>query len=54
VIGAAYGLPAIVDDVLAGQPDVYLEAGDHLDLLHLRGDQFARLMQDVQHGRFSS
>ena len=53
-VGAAYGLPAIVDDVLAGQPDVYLEAGDHLNLLHLRGEQFAGLMQDVQHGRFSS
>jgi Ala-tRNA(Pro) deacylase len=53
-IGAAYGLPAIVDDALAGQPDVYLEAGDHVNLLHLRGEQFAGLMQDVQHGRFSS
>jgi Ala-tRNA(Pro) deacylase len=53
-IGAAYGLPAIVDDVLAGQPDVYLEAGDHLSLLHLRGEQFVGLMQDVRHGWFSS
>ena len=52
-IGAAYGLAVIVDDVLAGQPDVYLEAGDHLNLLHLSGEQFAGLMRDVQHGRFS-
>ena len=53
-IGAAYGLPVMVDDVLAGQPDVYLEAGDHLNLLHVSGEQFADLMQDVQHGQFSS
>jgi Ala-tRNA(Pro) deacylase len=53
-IGAAYGLAVMVDDVLAGQPDVYLEAGDHLNLLHLSGEQFAGLMRDVQHGRFSS
>ena len=53
-VGAAYGLPAMVDDALAGQPDVYLEAGDHLNLLHVSGEQFAGLMRDVQHGRFSS
>jgi Ala-tRNA(Pro) deacylase len=53
-VGAAYGLPAVVDDTLAVQPDVYLEAGDHLSLLHVSGEQFAGLMRDVQHGRFSS
>ena len=53
-IGAAYGLPTIVDDVLASQPDVYLEGGDHLNLVHLRGEQFIGLMRDVPHGRFSS
>ena len=53
-IGAAYGMPVMVDDALVAQPDVYLEAGDHLNLLHVNGEQFAGLMQDVQHGRFSS
>ena len=53
-VGAAYGLPVMVDDALAAQPDIYLEAGDHLSLLHVSGEQFAGLMQDVQHGRFSS
>jgi Ala-tRNA(Pro) deacylase len=53
-IVAAYGLPTIVDDVLASQPDIYLEGGDHLNLVHLRGEQFAGLMRDVPHGRFSS
>ena len=53
-VGAAYGLPVMVDGALAAQPEVYLEAGDHLNLLHVSGEQFAGLMRDVQHGRFSS
>jgi Ala-tRNA(Pro) deacylase len=53
-LGAPYGLSVMVDDALAGQPDVYFEAGDHVSLLHVSGEQFAGLMQDVQHGRFSS
>jgi len=52
-VGAAYGLPALVDDALAGQSDLYLEAGDHLHLLHVSGEAFAGLMRDVCHGRFS-
>ena len=53
-VGDPYGLPVMVDDALAVQPDIYFEAGDHLSLLHVSGEQFADLMQDVQHGRFSS
>ena len=53
-IGAAYGVATIVDDVLASQPEVYLEGGDHLNLVHLRGEQFVGLMRDLPHGRFSS
>jgi Ala-tRNA(Pro) deacylase len=53
-VGAPYGLPVMVDDALAAQPEVYFEAGDHLTLLHVSGEQFAGLMRDVQHGRFSS
>jgi Ala-tRNA(Pro) deacylase len=53
-VGAPYGLPVMVDDALAAQPDVYFEAGDHLTLLHVSGEQFAGLMQGVEHGRFSS
>ena len=52
-VGAAYGLPALVDDALAGQSDLYLEAGDHLHVLHVTGEAFAGLMRDVRHGRFS-
>ena len=53
-VGDPYGLPVMVDDALAVQPDIYFEAGDHLSLLHVSGAQFAGLMQDVQHGQFGS
>lgn len=53
-IGECYGLDVIVDEGVLGQPEVYLEAGDHETLVHLSRDQFARLMETAKHGRFSS
>lgn len=47
-LGTAYGLRVIVDDSLAGQPDVYFEGGDHRSLVHLSGEQFARLMEGAE------
>ena len=44
----------MVDDALAAQPDIYLEAGDHLNLLHISGEQFADMTRDMRHGQFSS
>jgi hypothetical protein len=32
---------------------VYFEAGDHTDVIHMRGDDFRKLMQGVHHGHFS-
>lgn len=34
-VGAAYGIDVVLDESLATQPDVYLEAGDHESLLHV-------------------
>ena len=50
-VGAAYGVKAVVDDRLEGQPDIYFEAGDHRTLVHLTGEQFHRLMEKVPHER---
>jgi Ala-tRNA(Pro) deacylase len=50
-IGAAYGLRTVVDDSLEAQKDIYFEAGDHRTLVHVRGDEFHRLMRTVSHGR---
>lgn len=52
--GAAYGLDTVVDERLAGENDVYLEAGDHRCLLHISGGDFARLMASARRGRFST
>ena len=34
--------------------DIYLEGGDHMTLVHVSRTQFARLMSEAQHGRFSA
>jgi Ala-tRNA(Pro) deacylase len=45
----AYAVDALIDVSLDRQPDVYLEGGDHRSLVHLSGDEFRALMQDVRH-----
>jgi Ala-tRNA(Pro) deacylase len=52
-VGECYELDVIVDDSIEDQPDVYLEAGDHATLVHMNRAQFARLMAEARHGRFS-
>ena len=48
-----YGITTIVDDTLEQQPDVYFEAGDHDSLVHMKHDEFSRLMRGARHGQFS-
>lgn len=52
-VGAAYGLEVVMEDDLAGQRDVYFEAGDHCSLIHVNAEDFRRLMADARRGRFS-
>ena len=52
-LGAAYGLGVIVDDSLAEQPDLYVEGGDHANLVHISGRSFQQLTRDARHGRFT-
>jgi Ala-tRNA(Pro) deacylase len=52
-VGAAYGIPTVVDDSLMNAPDVWFEAGDHEDLVHMRGLEFLTLFTGARHGRFS-
>ncbi len=47
-LGNAYGLDTVCEESLMDAPHVYLEAGDHEHLIHLTGDQFRRLMDNVQ------
>ena len=51
-IGEAYHMEVVMDDSLEKCPDVYFEAGDHTDLIHVRGPVFLQLMQHAHHGHF--
>src|SRR5215469_11567807 len=52
-LGHCYALPLIVDDSFEAQPEIYIEACDHETLLRISHEQFARLMVNARHGRFS-
>lgn len=48
-IGLAFGMATVVDDSLMRCSDVYFEAGDHSELVHVKGSSFRKLMQRSQH-----
>ncbi|HYA37391.1 MAG TPA: YbaK/EbsC family protein [Candidatus Methylomirabilis sp.] len=52
-IGAAYGIETLVDDSLLEEDDIYFEAGDHEELIHMSGRQFQILLASARHGRYS-
>jgi Ala-tRNA(Pro) deacylase len=52
-VGEAYRVEVILDDALAGQPDIYFEAGDHADLIHVGQQDFQHLLEKADRGRFS-
>lgn len=51
-LGLAYGIDTIVDDCLVEMDDIYFEAGDHEQLIHMRGENFARMMDLVSQTHF--
>jgi Ala-tRNA(Pro) deacylase len=51
-VGLAYGITTVVDESLADQPEVYMEAGDHETLIRVNRDGFTRLMEHSGHARF--
>jgi len=52
-VGPAYGMETVVEDTLVEQPDVYMEAGDHEQLIHLSGEDFESLLDQAQCMHFS-
>jgi len=52
-VGDLYGIDVVVDLELFMQPDVYFEAGDHEDLIHVSADNFQKLMSNAEHASFS-
>jgi Ala-tRNA(Pro) deacylase len=53
-VGEAYGLDAVVEPSISGQPDVYFEGGDHATLVHVTQTQFATLIGGASHVRFAA
>ncbi|HYZ32617.1 MAG TPA: YbaK/EbsC family protein, partial [Crenalkalicoccus sp.] len=52
-IGAAYGVPVLVDESLDGAAELYFEGGDHRTLVHVGGAAFRALTKDARRARFS-
>jgi Ala-tRNA(Pro) deacylase len=48
-LSEAYGVDVIWDDQLKSASEIYIEAGDHENLVHLRGESFRKLMQHLPH-----
>ena len=53
-LGPAYGLDTFLDEKLLTLANIYFEAGDHENLIHIHGDEFHSLLKGVRHGHFSS
>jgi Ala-tRNA(Pro) deacylase len=51
-VGQAYGLETVLDESLTTLANVYLEVGDHEQLVHLSGDDFRHLMRGIRQGHF--
>jgi len=52
-LGTAYGIETVLDESLAECEDIYFEAGDHRDVVHVTGKDFLMLLAGSRRGRFS-
>ena len=52
--GQAYGINIIWDEQLVNRDEVWLEAGDHEHLIHLRKQDFHNLMDNYMHDTIST
>ncbi len=52
-LGAAYGVETFLDERLTSLANIYFEAGDHENLVHIDGESFHRLLKGARHGNFS-
>ncbi len=52
-VGDPYQVQAVYDEQLGEESDIYLEAGDHENLIRINKEAFMALMANHVHGRFS-
>lgn len=47
-LGPAYQLDTVVDESLRGEAEIYFEAGDHEELISVKGSDFETLLGDAR------
>lgn len=52
-IGEVYDIEVVIDEELLTESDVYFEAGDHEELIHVGADAFDSLMQNAERASFA-
>lgn len=52
-LGPAYGIDTFLDETLVSLANVYFEAGDHEQLIHMSGKDFQSLLSGVRRGHYS-
>ena len=52
-VGAVYGLETLVESSLREQPELYFEAGDHEELIHVTEHDYERLLGDFEYYHFA-
>lgn len=52
-LGPAYDIETFLDEQLLSLANVYFEAGDHEQLVHVSGTDFNIMLKGVRHGFFS-
>lgn len=52
-LGEPYHIATVYDDALTELSEIWFEAGDHEDVVHMKGEAFVRLLAGSLHGRFS-
>ena len=52
-LGAAYGMPTVIEEELDAQPEIYFEAGDHEHMVHMTHAEFLRATHGVRRAHFS-
>ena len=52
-LGPAYGIETFLDQSVSTLANVYFEAGDHEELIHVSGEAFQTLLSGVRQGYYS-
>jgi len=52
-VGAVYGLETLVESSLREQAELYFEAGDHEELIHVTEQDYEKLLGDAQYCHFA-